>query len=163
MWIDVSAVGPDVTAISTALNERAAPAATTKSMALRFMAAKLPSGPSWWDKLKGKIKDVVTGFYELLAEIGEEIGDLLCEIANNSGPAVQAGNMYNPALGTGIAVGAEIIKGQCQAPPPPPEDKKQEDKPEEAKKFPWGPVIAGSIAAVGAVAFVLKGRKPRAT
>lgn len=160
LWIRLNPVGPTIKATSASMTspEGVAPIDySTQSFALQFMAAPLPDTNAVWQWIKQHVAAVVAKFYDFVIDIGKEISDLLCAIANNPASAVGAATTAGgPAAGGAAAAGALILADRCKAPTPPAPP--VPDTPPQPQT-PWGLIAAGAVAVLGVAAFMLAPRK----
>lgn len=173
LWMRIQPVGPPISATSTQWDPsyRAdvskpagpdnvpAPLGTT-SFQLQFMVSPMPDKGvlgGAWDWIMKYVKKVVVGFYDAVQAGAEAISDALCSMAQTPGAITSAAAKGGPEAAAAGAATEALLAGKCPVPNPTPDG--TSGKLGDTKPIPWGPIIAGGVALLGVVAFILAAPK----
>ncbi len=175
VWMRIQPVGPAISATSTQWDpsyraDVSKPAGPdnmpgplgTKSMQLQFMVAPMPDKGvlgGAWDWIMKYVKKVVVGFYDAVWDTAEAISDALCAMTATPGALTNAAAKGGPEAAAAAQAAELLLQGKCPVQNPTPDG--TPGPPGDKKPIPWGPIIAGGVALLGVIAFVLASPKKR--
>ncbi len=131
-----------------------------QSMQLQFLVKPIDTG-GFFDWIMKYVLKVVAAYIDGIVAAAEGISDALCAITATPGALTSAAAAGGPYAAGAAAATEFAMQGKCPIPNPGPSGESKGDGDIPAKAFPWGPVLAGGVAVLGVIAFVMSSSKKK--
>jgi hypothetical protein len=122
LWMRLQPVGPDIPALSASTIvagvENPVPY-STKSYALQFKIAPMPDKGvlgGFLDWILKYVKKLIVAFYDAVQDVGKELSDALCAMAQTPGGPAAAAAAGGPYAAAASAATTVLLAGKCPVP-----------------------------------------------